>query len=126
MTPQVARAYLLPTISLLIARPPSHNESSEAAAEKNGPKYAGNRLYGGWYRALEPGRRFRIPFTLLWAGLAAQTFLDPGWPGVLRLYPGRPVIPGELVYMLVPDLVAATEFHQPFFGFAPVLLSDSF
>lgn len=42
MTPQAARDYPLPTISVLIARPPSHNESSVATGEKNGPKYAGN------------------------------------------------------------------------------------
>ena len=79
---------------------------------KNGPKYAENRPYGGWYRALEPGRRLSIPYALLRAGLAAQAVLDPGRPGVLRLYPGRPVIPGDLVYMLVPDLVAAAELYK--------------
>jgi hypothetical protein len=66
-------------------------------------------------------RRLGIPATSLRAGLAAQAFLDPGRPGVLRLYPGQPVIPGDLVYMLVPDLVAATEFHQSSFGLALVL-----
>ena len=94
--------------------------------EKNGPKCAENRPYGCWYRAFGPGRRLCIPFTLLWAGLAAQAFLDPGRPGVLRLYPGWPVIPGELVYVLVPDLVAATKFDQSFFGIAPVLLGYPF
>jgi hypothetical protein len=69
----------------------------------------------------KPRRRFRIPFALLWAGPAVQAFLDPGRPGVLRLYPGRPVIPGELVYVLVPDLVAATKFYQSSFGLALVL-----
>jgi hypothetical protein len=63
----------------------------------------------------------RIPATSLRAGLTAQASLDPGRPGDLRLYPGRPVIPGDLVYMLVPDLVAATEFHPPSFGLALVL-----
>jgi hypothetical protein len=58
---------------------------------------------------------------LLWAGLTAQAFLDPGRPGVLRLYPGRPVIPGDLIYMLVPDLVAATELLQSSFGLALVV-----
>jgi hypothetical protein len=31
--------------------------------EKNGPKYAGNRPYGGWHRAFGPQRRLYIPFT---------------------------------------------------------------
>src|SRR5215208_2053309 len=66
MTPQVARAYPLPTISLLIACPPSHNESWGATDEKNGPKYAGNRPYRGWYRVLEQGIRNRI--RLLYCG----------------------------------------------------------
>jgi hypothetical protein len=59
---------------------------------------------------------------LLWVGLAAQAFLDPGRPGFLRLYPGRPVIPGELVYLLEPALVAATYFYQSTFGLALILL----
>ena len=48
------------------------------------------------------------------AGLTAQAFLDPGRPGVLRLYPGRQVIPGEFVDVYVPDLVSATKLHQAF------------
>ena len=89
---------------------------------ENGPKYAENRPYGRWHRAFEPGRRLLIPYTLLRAGLTAQAFLDPGRPGILRLYPGRPVIPGYLVYMLEPDLGAVTELHEPYFGLALVLL----
>jgi hypothetical protein len=89
---------------------------------ENGPKYAENRPYGRWYRAFEPRRRLLVSYALLRAGLAAQAFLDPGCPGVLRVYPGLPVIPGDLVYMLEPDLVAATELHEPSFGLALVLL----
>ena len=74
--------------------------------------------------SLEPSDRGdgSLPYTLLRAGLTAQAILDPGRPGVLRLYPGLPVIPGDLVDMLVPDLVAATELHEPSFGLALVLL----
>src|SRR5215208_3864814 len=115
------RSHLLRTTSLLIARQPSHNKSPLIPGQKNGPKYAGNRPYEGWYRTFGPGRRLCIPFTLLWAGLTAQAFLDPGRPGVLRLNPGLPVIPGDLIYMLVPDLVAATKFDQSTFGVALVL-----
>ena len=70
------------------------------------------------------GRRLCIAFTLLQAGLAAQTVLDPGRPGFLRLYPGLPVIPGDLIYLLVPDLVAAAELYKTSFGLALVLVGN--
>jgi hypothetical protein len=103
VTPSATQGYLKQTTSVLIARPPSHDKSPVRPGEKNGPKYAGNPPCGGWHRAFEPGRRLLTPYTLLWAGLAAQAVLDPGRLGVLRLYPGLPVIPGDLVYMLGPE-----------------------
>jgi hypothetical protein len=59
---------------------------------------------------------------LLRAGLAAQALPDPGRPGVLQLCSGRPVVPGELVDVLVPDLIAATKLHQTLLGPAQILL----
>jgi hypothetical protein len=50
MTPSAARGYPPPTMSLLIARLPSHKKTSLAPGEKNGPKYAGKRPHGGLYR----------------------------------------------------------------------------
>jgi hypothetical protein len=61
-----------------------------------------------------------ILYLSLRAGLAAQAFADPGRPGVLRLYPGLPVVPGELVDVLEPDLVVATWLYLAFFGQALV------
>ena len=113
MTPQAARAYPLPTISLLIARPPSHNESSEATGEKNGPKYAGNRPYGCWYRAFGPRRRLCISFTSLWAGLTAQALL------VLLGYPLELILPlaGERPSKLPARLPVSTLLQLPAFDF---------